>query len=96
MTTKEDAAPMLIAIVHYHLNRGGVTQVIANHLRALRHAGGATATFASWSCSRRPVAPAGPIVCRRWTALDYTVRVVPGLDYDDAQSCGTSRIGRRD
>ncbi len=29
------SAPMLIAIVHYHLNRGGVTQVIANHLRAL-------------------------------------------------------------
>lgn len=26
---------MLIAIVHYHLNRGGVTQVIANHLHAL-------------------------------------------------------------
>jgi hypothetical protein len=26
---------MQIAIVHYHLNRGGVTQVIVNHLRAL-------------------------------------------------------------
>jgi hypothetical protein len=27
---------MLIAIVHYHLRSGGVTQVIANHLRALQ------------------------------------------------------------
>ncbi len=26
---------MKIALLHYHLNRGGVTQVIANHLRAL-------------------------------------------------------------
>ncbi len=26
---------MKIAIIHYHLNRGGVTQVIANHLRSL-------------------------------------------------------------
>ena len=26
---------MKIAIIHYHLNRGGVTQVVANHLRAL-------------------------------------------------------------
>ena len=27
---------MKVAIVHYHLNRGGVTQVIANHLRGLK------------------------------------------------------------
>ena len=26
---------MKIAIIHYHLNRGGVTQVVANHLRSL-------------------------------------------------------------
>ena len=26
---------MNIAIVHYHLNRGGVTQVVRNHLLAL-------------------------------------------------------------
>jgi hypothetical protein len=30
---------MKIAIVHYHLNRGGVTQVIANHLRSLAAVG---------------------------------------------------------
>ncbi len=30
---------MNLAIVHHHLNRGGVTQVILNHLRALHEAG---------------------------------------------------------
>jgi hypothetical protein len=75
---------MLVAIVHYHLNRGGVTQVIANQLRALQiqaaeadpmrvvilHGGRA----AGWP-DRAPDAP--------W--LGYTTEVVDGLDYHDRQ-----------
>ena len=75
---------MLIAIVHYHLNRGGVTQVIAGHLRALdRQAAAAGGTFrvlvlhggraAGW-----PDRPLGV------NTLECQVRAVPGLDYDDA------------
>ncbi len=30
---------MNLVIVHHHLNRGGVTQVILNHLRSLHEAG---------------------------------------------------------
>jgi glycosyltransferase involved in cell wall biosynthesis len=73
---------MLVAMVHYHLSHGGVTQVIANHLRGLAAAdaggrdlrvvilhGGRTAGWAD------PV----PGV----SSLDCSLQVVPGLDYED-------------
>lgn len=72
---------MFIAMVHYHLDLGGVTQVIANHLRALQmQAGGEHfrvlvlhgGRCAGWP-DRLPDVP----------SLDYSVHVVPGLDYDD-------------
>ena len=85
---------MLIAIVHYHLNRGGVTQVIANHLRGLANQAADEATCdvvvlhggrsVGWP-DRLPDAD----------ALDYTIRVVPGLDYDDGQSCGPRELAAR-
>ncbi len=73
---------MLIAIVHYHLSRGGVTQVIANHLRALQLQAGDLDQLRvvilhggrqdGWS-DRLPDVP----------TLEYTVRAIAGLDYDD-------------
>jgi len=75
---------MLIAIVHYHLNRGGVTQVIANHLRALE-------THAALGGDVRVLVVHGG-QCADWpdrvpgvSRLDYAIRVASGLGYDDAQ-----------
>lgn len=73
---------MLIAMVHYHLNPGGVTQVIANQLRAL----------ALQACHGQPlrvvVLHGGR--CAGWPeqlpevrSLEYSVQSLPGLDYDD-------------
>jgi glycosyltransferase involved in cell wall biosynthesis len=73
---------MLIAIVHYHLNPGGVTQVIANQLRALalQPSGGEPVRVVVLHGGR----------CAGWPArlpeassLDYAVQPLPGLDYDD-------------
>jgi len=52
---------MPLAILHYHLNRGGVTQVIANHLRALA-ACGAVTTDANGAVLAADVFGKGPIV----------------------------------
>ena len=74
---------MQLAILHYHLNHGGVTQVIVNHLRAL-------------GCCRRPGWPERVAILyggRRggWpdTIFDgpppFPVELikVPALDYDE-------------
>jgi glycosyltransferase involved in cell wall biosynthesis len=85
---------MLIAIVHYHLNRGGVTQVIANHLRGL-------ANRAVDDGPLRVVVLHGgrsvgwPDRLPGVDSLDYTVRVVPGLDYDEGQPCGPRELAAR-
>ncbi|TVS17370.1 MAG: hypothetical protein EA424_12735 [Planctomycetaceae bacterium] len=83
---------MLIAIVHYHLNRGGVTQVIANHLRALQLQAGDLDLLRvvilhgghqdGWP-GRLPGAP----------TLDYTIRAIAGLDYDDQPREGEDLAG---
>lgn len=85
---------MLIAIVHYHLNRGGVTQVIASHLGALQQ-------LAADDGPRRVVVLHGgrsvgwPERVPNTETLDYTVRVVPGLDYDDGPGCGPRELAER-
>ena len=86
---------MLIAIVHYHLNRGGVTQVIASHLRALdRQAAAADGGL------RAVVFHGGR--CAGWPdrlpdvdTLEYEVRAVAGLDYDDGEPRAPSRLAAR-
>lgn len=73
---------MQLAIVHYHLRRGGVTQVIVNHLRAL-------------SATAPPGAPLRALVLyggddagwpadelERLPGLEVTRCRVAGLDYD--------------
>jgi len=85
---------MLIAIVHYHLNRGGVTQVIASHLGALQR-------LAADDGPVRVVVLHGgrsvgwPERVPNAATLDYTVRVVPGLDYDDGSGCGPRELAER-
>ena len=85
---------MLIAIVHYHLNRGGVTQVIANHLRALEQ------QTADSGGVRVVVIHGGQ--CDGWpdrlpevASLDYAVHAMPGLDYDDGQPCDPRDLAAR-
>lgn len=77
---------MLIVIVHYHLKRGGVTQVIANHLRALQLQPGPDSLrivilhggrHDGWS-DRLPDVP----------TLNYEIRTIAGLDYDDRTGHG--------
>jgi len=74
---------MQIAIIHYHLNRGGVTQVIANHLRSLDAAlgGGQRWRVALLYGGRREGWPAG--LSKQFTALDVSRCAIPQLDYDD-------------
>ncbi|MEW4563373.1 hypothetical protein AB1K70_12655 [Bremerella sp. JC770] len=77
---------MNLVIVHHHLNRGGVTQVILNHLRALHEAGareifdrivifyGGRAT--GWPDQMEP-------------ALEGVERVaIPSIDYDTVTAVG--------
>lgn len=74
---------MQIAIVHYHLNRGGVTQVIANHLRALDAslAGESRGRVLLLYDGRREGWPEDvPAACAN---LDITLAAVPELEYDD-------------
>ncbi len=74
---------MDLAILHYHLNRGGVTRVIANHLLSLN------ASLAGQDRCRVAIIYGGR--CAGWpddlTAqldrLDVTMCAVPELDYDE-------------
>jgi glycosyltransferase involved in cell wall biosynthesis len=73
---------MLIAIVHYHLNSGGVTQVIANHLRALQ------LQAADMDALRVVILHGGrqdgwPDHLPDTPTLRHEVRAIVGLDYDD-------------
>ena len=86
---------MQIAIVHYHLNRGGVTQVIVNHLRAL------AVTAAEGERLRAVVFFGGR--CDGWPAesiaqlksLDVHLRAIPSLDYDGPRAVSPAELGRQ-
>ncbi|WP_206678546.1 barstar family protein [Alienimonas chondri] len=77
-----DRTPPAAAIAHYHLNRGGVTRVVANHLLALR-ANQINPPWAVLLTGGRAEA---------WDEHEHTLEhegvraprpVVAGLDYDD-------------
>lgn len=76
---------MNVAIIHYHLNRGGVTQVIANHLRSLC----ATASeheacrVALIYGGRREGWPEG--LLEELAPLSPSLHEVGGLEYDDGK-----------
>lgn len=84
---------MQIAIVHFHLNRGGVTQVIANHLRALNTAmsAGERARVLVLYGGRRE--GWSDDVVEQCPHLDITLVEVASLEYDgrlaDATSAGS-------
>ncbi len=82
---------MKLAILHYHLNRGGVTRVIANQLLAL--------DCVLSDNQRWPVAlfhggrRAGweEDLPRRLVHLDLSLHEIPALDYDDEQHVDNDR-----
>ena len=76
---------MNVAIVHYHLNHGGVTQVIANQLRALDCTCARDDHAAHRACSAAARRKGGR---RTWGsslhASDVVMGVAPRLQYDTA------------
>jgi glycosyltransferase involved in cell wall biosynthesis len=70
-----------LAVLHYHLNRGGVTNVIAGHLRALDGTGAPGAgRVALIYGGRREDWPVDLVPALR--NLDVSLHAVPELDYD--------------
>lgn len=74
---------MNLAILHFHLNPGGVTRVIENHLLAIDAASRQTTRVAILHGGRTTGWPEG--VSKRLTRTDVSLHVVPGLDYDNGQ-----------
>ena len=81
---------MNLAILHYHLNRGGVTRVIQNHLLALDAALGPGETVRAaviyggrhvgWDDALRD----------RLRSIGLTLHPLPALDYDEEQPPGAA------
>ena len=76
---------MKIAIIHYHLNRGGVTQVVSNHLRALneQHVGDGLLPVALIHGGRCAGWPHERLPDLR--QLDISMHTVDELDYDNVR-----------
>jgi len=87
---------MKIAILHYHLNRGGVTRVIQNHLLALDAVlkPGQTLPVALIYGGRRADWPED--LPERLESIRLTLHAVPPLDYDDQQAAGPAQSGTLD
>jgi len=84
---------MQLAIVHYHLNRGGVTQVIQNHLRALAAAGqGGIDRVVILFGGRKEAWPEGPVTGAN--GIDLRLCPVPELEYDDGGSPAADKLSR--
>ncbi len=83
---------MNIAIFHYHLNRGGVTRVITNHLQALNQVADEKLNVSLVYGGRRigwqePLAVDFP-------QLEFSTHVVPELDYDEHRPVGSDLTKR--
>ncbi len=83
---------MNVAIIHYHLNRGGVMQVIANHLQAMdvALAGNGPLRVALVYGGRREGWP--DRLPRQLQSLDVSLCEVPGLDYDQGDAARPERL----
>lgn len=75
---------MNIAVVHYHLNRGGVTQVIFNQLRALNENLEGERWRAVVFFGGRHDAWLNDL--QRLESIDVTLCQLPSLDYDDSRA----------
>jgi hypothetical protein len=86
---------MNLAILHYHLNRGGVTQVIVNHLRALN------ATLDQEPPCRVALVHSGrradwpEQLCGQLDRLATSLCEVPDLDYEEGTTARPSHLARQ-
>lgn len=81
---------MNLAILHYHLDPGGVTRVIENHLRAMDAAAAAARQVAVLHGGRTAGWPAD--LARRLSNTHVSLHVVPGLDYDDGSPASSPAL----
>ncbi len=83
---------MNLAIIHYHLNRGGVTQVIANHLRSLEltadEKGGLEHVALLYDGQR---AGFSDEMLAQFERLQVSLCDVPGLKYDAENDAANPR-----
>lgn len=84
---------MKIAILHHHLNRGGVTKVIQNHLLSLDAVlpAAETVPVALIHGGRKIGWPRD--LAERLPSIRLTLHAVPPLDYDDVQTDDCRRPG---
>ncbi len=86
---------MQIAIAHYHLNRGGVTQVIVNHLRSLSATADADGPVrvAILYGGRKRDWPEDEVT--RLAGVETTLLEVPLLEYDTDETVRTDDLQRQ-
>lgn len=82
-----------LAILHHHLNRGGVTQVIANHLRALDAVGGGPERVLIVYGGRRAGWPDD--FAAQLASVKVQLCEVPEVEYDDGDTVASQRLGDR-
>jgi len=84
---------MDLAILHYHLNRGGVTQVIVNHLAAMAAADDAPRRIALLFGGRKDGWPQERV--EQLSGVETVLCPIPELDYDDGEPVEADRLHRR-
>jgi hypothetical protein len=82
-----------LAILHHHLNRGGVTQVIANHLRALDDVGGGPERVLIVYGGRRSGWP--DELAAQLPNLELQFCEVPEVDYDEGDTVAPRNLADR-
>ena len=85
---------MQLAIVHYHLNPGGVTQVILNHLRSLDEALGSDRLRVALVYGGRRDGWHDEAAAAL-ASIEVTHVVVPEIDYDDATTDESQQLARK-
>ena len=85
---------MNVATVHYHLNQGGVTQVIANHLRGLATSEEAAGKLrvAVIHGGRRQGWPEE--LASRLETIEPSLHEVPALDYDEGRPARPAELAQ--
>jgi hypothetical protein len=81
---------MNVAVLHYHFNRGGVTQVVLNQLRALDQVADEPLRVALIFGGRQEGFPAA--LATQFEQLQLDLHCVPELEYDDGSDPQPGRL----
>ena len=82
---------MNVAIIHYHLNRGGVTSVIANHVKALDTTGQPLRVIVLFGGRKQAW---NDELADELTNVELSLHAVPALEYDDNQAPAVADLVR--